>query len=190
MRHWLLHPLIFYPLAALLAALVIATSLKPQAWPREPAPVAAAREGQWLVFQGEGFKSPAVDEYQEMTVVRDFWGRGQALRLASRGRSAPGPQEEGARILLDADDAAALSGRPLVVEVSYNPSPVNAATGLAVRVGGGPWISQSAPPQPATLRFSLPPQNEVNAIALRAVAPSDDQAYGLEITRIRVMPHA
>src|ERR1700741_692648 len=120
MRNWLFHPLLFYPLAALMAAFVIAVSLKPQAWPREAAAVAADRDGEWLVFEGDGVDSPAVDAYQEMTVVRDFWGRARTLRIAFRGQGAPTPQEDGAQILLETDDAAALSGRPLVVEVSYN----------------------------------------------------------------------
>jgi hypothetical protein len=191
MRHWLFHPILFYPLAILIAAFVIAVSLQPQAWPRDAAAVEAARDGEWLVFQGEAFDSPAADPRQEMTVVRDFWGRARVLRIAKQGASSP--DERGVRILLAPQDAAALSGRPLIAEVSYNPSAVNAASGLAVTLEGestSVWISQDAPPQPATLRFRLPAQNAVNAIALRAIASDDDQAYGLEITRIRLMPQA
>jgi hypothetical protein len=36
----------------------------------------------------------------------------------------------------------------------------------------------------------LPAQSTVNAIGLRAVSTGSDQAYGLEITRIRIIPHA
>jgi hypothetical protein len=192
MRHWLFHPLIFYPLAALLAACVIAVSLQPQSWPRDPAPVTAEREGEWLVYQGQGFNSPTVDAAQDITVVRDFWGRAERLRIAQKAQHGrPTPQEQGARILLSPEDAAALAGRPLTVEVSYNPLPVNAANGLAVSTssaGATDWVQQEAPPQPATLRFRLPAQNEVNSIALRAVSTVNDQAYGLEITRIRITP--
>jgi hypothetical protein len=195
MRHWLFHPLLFYPLAALIAAFVIVVSLQPQAWPRDPAPVSAERDGQWLVFQGEAFNSPAVDEdKQEMTVSRDFFGRARTLSIAQKPTvPAPTPQDQGARILLSAEDAAALSGRPVTIEVSYNPLPINAATGLAVSLRGeGPsaWVSQPAPPQSATLRFQLPARGSVNAIGLRALSEGADQAYGLEITRIRVTPHA
>lgn len=192
MRHWLFHPLIFYPLAAIFAAFVIAVSFQPQSWPRDPAPVTAEREGEWLVYQGQGFNSPSIDAAQDITVVRDFWGRAERLRIAQKAQGGrPTPQEQGARILLSREDAAALAGRPLTVEVSYNPLPVNAANGLAVSTssaGETDWIQQAAPAQSATLRFRLPAQSEVNAIALRAVSTDNDQAYGLEITRIRITP--
>ena len=77
--------------------------------------------------------------------------------------------------------------------VTYTPSPVNAASGLAVSLqGGGPaeWVAQDIPPQPNTVRFELPAQEAVNAIGLRALSSNNDQAYGLEITRIRVIPRA
>jgi hypothetical protein len=193
MRHWLFHPLIFYPLAFLFAAFVIAVSLRPQAWPRAPAPVAAERADGALVFAGEGFDAPAVGAEQEMTVVRDFWGRAQSIRIAQKpGQPPPTPAEQGARILLTPEDAALIDDRPVTVEVSYNPLPVNAATGLAVSLQGiGPadWVSQPALPQPATLRFELPAQFAVNGIGLRALSDGADQAYGLEITRVRVTPH-
>jgi hypothetical protein len=194
MRHWLFHPLIFYPLTALLAVLFIAISLQPQSWPRSPAPIRAERAGEWLVIQGAGFNSPAAAPDREMTVVRDILGRPQTLRIAERGGPGqPAPEDDGVRVLLSAEDAAALAGRPLTVEVSYNPLSVNSATSLAVSLRGeGPsqWVSQAAPPQPATLRFRLPAQSSVNAIGLRALSTLNDQAYGLEITRIRITPHA
>jgi hypothetical protein len=195
MRHWLFHPLVFYPLALLIGAFVIVVSLQPQAWPREPAPVAATRVGEWLVFQGEAFNSPSVDaQQQEMTVPRDFFGRARALNIAQKPSAPlPTPEDQGARILLSPEDAAALAGRPVTIEVSYNPLPINAATGLAVSLRGeGPsaWVSQPAPPQSATLRFQLPAQSSVSAIGLRALSDGTDQAYGLEITRIRLAPHA
>lgn len=192
MRHWLFHPLVFYPLAGFLALLAIAISLSPQSWPREPAQVAAVRDGEWLVYQGEGFNAPEAGPSQELTVVRDFLGRPQTLRIAERGRQAtPNSSEQGTRILLAPEDAAALSGRPVTIEISYYPLAVNAATGLAVSLrgdGASEWVSQSAPSQPTTLRFRLPPTANVNAIGLLTLSNSDDQAYGLEITRIRLTP--
>lgn len=193
MRHWIFHPLIFYPLAMLAAGFFIMVSLKPLAWPREPAPVTAERIEGALVFRGEGFNSPAVGAEQEMFVERDFWGRARSLRIAEkRGQPPPTPAEQGARILLTPEDAALIDDVPVTIEVSYNPLPFNAADGLAVSLQGiGPaeWISQPAPPQPATLRFQLPAQFAVNAIGLRALSDNDEQAFGLEITRIRITPH-
>ena len=46
-----------------------------------------------------------------------------------------------------------------------------------------------SPEHAATLRFELPAQTAVSAIGLRALSDNDDQAYGLEITRVRVTPH-
>jgi hypothetical protein len=193
MRHWLFHPLIFYPLAIAFAAFVIALSVRPQAWPREPAPVAAQVQDGSLVFAGEGFNSPAVGAEQDMFVVRDFWGRAQSLRIAQKpGQPPPTPAEQGARLLLTPEQAAMIDERPVTVEITYNPLPVNAASALAVSLQGiapADWVSQPAPPQPGTLRFQLPAQFAVNAIGLRALSNEGEQAYGLEITRVRVTPH-
>jgi hypothetical protein len=194
MRSWLFHPLVFYPLILVLAVLVIAVSLKPQAWPREPAPVAAQVVGAALVFEGQAFNSPAVGAEQNMSVVRDFWGNAQALRIAQKpGQPPPTPAEQGARLLLTPAQAALIDDRPVTIEVTYNPIPINAASELAVSLQGiGPaeWVSQPSPPQTGTLTFQLPPQFAVDAIGLRALSGNADQAYGLEITRVRVIPGA
>jgi hypothetical protein len=96
-------------------------------------------------------------------------------------------------LLLTPDDAALLNNRAVIVEVSYNPLPVNPASGLAVSLQGGApatWVNRAVPPQTATLRFELPAQSDVTAIGLRALSGGVDQNYGLEITRIRVIPRA
>ena len=194
MRHWLFHPLIFYPLAILVAALLIGVSLQPQRWAREAGPVAAQQAEGALVYRGAGFDSPEASPEQHMTVVRDFLGRPQALRIAVKpDQPAPTPAEHGVRVLMTAEDAARIEARPVTVEITYTPSPVNAASGLAVSLqGSGPaaWVAQDIPPQPNTVRFDLPAQAAVNAIGLRALSSNSDQAYGLEITRIRVIPRA
>ncbi len=194
MRNWLFHPILFYPLIAVLAGLVVAASLRPQSWPRQPEPVAGVVEDGALVLERGAFYSPAVGAEQEMMVTRDFWGRPLTLRLAQKpGQPPPTPAEQGVRILLTPEHAALLEDKPVTVEVSYLPLPVNAAAGLAVSVQGiGPaeWVSQETPPQPATARFVLPAQFDVNGIGLRALSTLSDQAYGLEITRIRVVPGA
>ena len=128
-----------------------------------------------------------------LTVVRDYWGRPLRLRVAqTMAQPVPQPADDGARILLSPEDSAAISGRPIVIEVSYNPLPVNAANQLALSLrsdtGPSPWVILDAPPETATLRFSLPARTAVNAIGIRPVSPQPDMAYGLEITRIRIMP--
>lgn len=194
MRSWLFHPVIFYPLALIFAGLAIAVSLRPQSWPRDPAPVAAQIAEGALIYRGDAFNSPDDAPEQAVTVIRDFWGRAQTLRIAVEpGHAAPAPTETGVRVLLTPEDAARIEGRPVIVEVSYNPLPVNAAQGLAVSLQGGAqatWVGQSIRPQPATVRFTLPAQSGVNAIGLRALNEGAQQAFGLEITRIRIIPGA
>jgi hypothetical protein len=195
MRSWVFHPLIFYPLALLLAVLAVTVSLKPQAWPREPAPVASANAQGALVYAGEAFNSPQPSPDQNLTVIRDYWGKAQTLRIAVHEdqQLPPTPNDRGVRLLLTPQDAAALNGRLLTVEVSFDALPVNAAQALAVSVqGDGPvaWASQPLPNQNATLRFELPAQANPNAIGLRAINAGGDAAFGVEITRIRIIPHA
>jgi hypothetical protein len=194
MRHWIFHPLIFYPLAIVVAALLIGFSLQPQRWAREAGPVAAQHAEGALVYRGAGFDRPDPSPEQCMTVVRDFLGRPRALRIAVKpDQPPPTPAERGVRVLMTPEDAARIEDRAVTVEVTYTPSPVNAASGLAVSLQGiGPaeWVAQEIPPQPNTVRFDLPAQLAVNAIGLRAISSNSDQAYGLEITRIRVIPRA
>ncbi|MBX3428498.1 MAG: hypothetical protein KF779_02825 [Hyphomonadaceae bacterium] len=195
MRHWLLHPIIFYPLAIIVAGLAIVASLRPQSWPREPAPVSAERDGGWLVYQGDGFNTPDQGS-EEMTVVRDYFGRPLRLRVAQKPEQAgvpPAPGETGAQLLISPEVSAAISDRPVVVEVSYNPLPVNSASQLAISLrssdnGPSPWVTQIAPPEAATLRFTLPARSSINAIGIRPISNLSDMTYGLEITRIRIMP--
>jgi hypothetical protein len=194
MRSWLFHPLIFYPLAIIVAAGVIVLSLRPQNWPREPAPAPAVFEESALIFAGPAFDAPASSTNHALTVTRNFWGQPQTLRIGVEiEQGAPRPEETGVRLLLAPEDAARLNNQRATIEVSYNALPINTAQGLAVSLqGAGPtiWTSLPIQPQPATVRFEVPAQSDVSAIGLRAINNGGDRAFGLEITRIRVIPHA
>lgn len=194
MRHWIFHPLIFYPLVIVLAAAAILFSLRPQAWPRDPAPVAAEIVDNTLVFAGEAFNAPSPSPEQNLTVVRDFWGHPQTLRIAVLpNQPRPTPAEQGVRVLLTPEDAARIENKPVTVEVSYHSLPVNAAWGLAVSLQGiGPaeWVIHPTPTDANIVRFDLPAQFAVNAIGLRAFNEGAETAFGIEITRIRVIPRA
>ncbi len=193
MRIWFFHPLIFYPVAILLAGLAIAVSLRPQSLPRTPHAEAAQIIDDALIYTGAGFDAPDPGAGQYMTVTRDFWGRPQRLRVAVlANRGAPAANERGVRLLMTPEDAARLNQRPVTVEVSYNPLPVNAATGLAVSLqGAGPvtWVTRPIPPQRGTARFEIPAQSGAAALGIRAISSDDEEAFGLEITRIRITPH-
>lgn len=192
MRSWVFHPLIFYPFAALLAGVVVMLSLQPQAWPRQAAPV-AAMEADGLLLRGDALGTPATDPSQHISVVRNFLGQTQALRIAQiPNQPPPQPDYDGVRLLLSPETSAALEGRAATVEVSYRPLPVNAAASLAVSLRGASasaWVEQTTPPQAATLRFEVPATTGVSAIGLRALSPQNDQAYGIEITQVRITPH-
>ncbi|MBI3437457.1 MAG: hypothetical protein HY054_02170 [Proteobacteria bacterium] len=196
MRIWLMHPAVFYPLAAIIAAAAIALSVRPQAWPRTPAPVTAQLVGGGLILTQQSFDAPAPDPNQNLYIPRNFFGQAQSLRIAVQPNApAPGANDSGVRILLSPDSAAALAGRAATVVVNYNPLPVNAATGLAISLegdGSNTWVAQPAPPQHGALRFEVPAQSNVAALGLRAISSNADQreAYGLEITRISITPHS
>src|SRR5262249_19348828 len=151
--------------------------------------------GAALVWTGPGFDAPDVGPEQYITVVRDLWGKAQNLHIAVLpNQPPPTPSEQGVRILLTPADAAALDGKAATVEVSYNPLPINAATGLAVSMESGgqaQWASQNAPSPPqGPLKFELPAQRAPQAIGLRVLSNDRSEAFGLEITRIKITPHA
>ena len=196
MRTWLFHPIVFYPLVAVLAALAIAVSARPQSWPRSPAPVSGQAAGGGLILSQASFDAPTSDpDAQNLFVTRNFWGQAQTLRIAVHpNMNAPGAADHGVQILLAPSAAANLTGHPATIQVTYNPLAVNAATGLAVSLqGAGPivWVSQNAPPQHGALSFEVPAQAGVTGVGLRAISTNANQreAYGLEITRISITPH-
>lgn len=196
MRHWLFHPIVFYPLAHAIAAAVIILGVQPQAWPRDPRPVVAQIADGSLVFTGAAFDAPDGAPEQVFFVTRDIWGEAKSLRIAVLpNQPEPTPAEQGVRILLTPDQSELLNDKPAAIEVSYEPIGRNTGSGLAVSLQGiGPadWASQPLPsePGPGILTFELPPQFAVNAIGLRALSSVDDENYGLEITRIVVTPRS
>lgn len=193
MRTFLFHPLVFYPLIALVAALVILVSLRPFSHTRDPEPVAGIIQEGAVVLEGASFNTPDPSPEQHMVVDRSFWGEARALRIAVLpNQPPPTPAEQGVRILLTPETAALLDGMPVTVDISYRPVPINAAPALAVSLQGiGPadWVIQPIPPQAGTVRFQLPAGFAVDAIGLRAISEATDQAYGVEIVSIRATPN-
>ncbi len=192
MRHFFFHPLAFYPLAILIAAAIIALSLRPQSWPREPAPQAGLVEDGAIVLAGDALGAPAPDPRQVFYVDRNPLGGAEALRIAVLpNEPAPGPADSGVQILLAPDAAARLDGRPVRVEVSVRPLEITTAQRLYVALdGAGPraWTMALLSPQDATLSFDLPAQAAPIALGLRVESDLDDYNYGIEIARIRLVP--
>jgi hypothetical protein len=195
MRHWVFHPLIFYPLVLLIAGLAIFASLEPQNWPRKPAPAPARHEGASLVWDHGGFNAPDVGPEQLLTIDRDLWGQAQSMRIAQlANQPPPTPAEQGVRILFTREDAARLDGKAVTAEVSYNPLPFNPATAMALSIQGiGPasWTTVAAPSPPeGTLKFELQPQLAPDGLGIRVLAQQTGlEAYGLEITKVKLTPH-
>jgi hypothetical protein len=193
MRNWLFHPIVFYPLVILLAALAIGLSLQPQSWPRAPAPVAGQIQNGALILEREAFNSPEKPPEQVVKVERDTLGHPLALDIAVLpNQPAPTPSETGVRILLTPQSAALIGDKGAHVDIVYHILPVSTAAALAVSLqGSGPadWVSKAIPAQNGALSYDLPPGFSTNAIGLRAIASAADQNYGVEIVRIRVLPH-
>lgn len=192
MRSWIMHPLVFYPFTVLLAVLVIGFSLRPQAWPRPPAPVSGQQAGPALILGAAAFDAPAPDPRQNLTVVRDFWGKSRTLRIAVLPRQGTvGPDDDGVRLLLTPEAVRSVAGRVVRIDVAYNPLPVNGASALAVSLqGGGPrvWTITQTPPQQGVAQFTMNAPADLGAIGLRTISTDNSEAFGLEITRITLTP--
>lgn len=188
-----MQPLVFYPLAILIAAAIILFGIAPQKWPRDPAPVAGEVQNGALLLTADAFNSPSPVAEENLTVVRDFFGKPVALRVAVLpNQGGPAPRELGVRILLTPESTALISGRPVTVEVTYNPISPNAANALAVSLQGSSaerrWVSQDLAAQSGVASFALRAEPNIEAIGFRAVSSNDDQAYGVEITSVRIVP--
>lgn len=192
MRLWLFHPVVFYPLVLALGLLVIGLSLKPQLMPRPAAAVAGTIDGPAVLLERGAFNSPVDPPEQYVTVVRDFWGQPQSLRIAVLPQlGPPTANERGVEIRLEPQTAQLLSNRRLVVEVAYQPLTVNAAQTLGVAaLGSGPvrWENRPAPALAGIARFELRPTPNVQGIGLRAVNTDNRIAFGIEILSIRITP--
>ncbi|HRE43097.1 MAG TPA: hypothetical protein PKY87_03915 [Terricaulis sp.] len=190
--NFFMRPLLFFPLAIIAAGLIVVIGLEPQRWARAAHAVDGAMEGQTLILTGEAFDAPSPSPEQHVKVHRSFWGVPKSFSIAVLpNQPEPTPAERGVRLLLSPEAAAALQDRPVIVEVDYNPLNMNTASGLAVSLQGiapADWVIQEISAQTGSVRFELPAQFAVDAIGLRAMSHNDDQAYGLEITSIRITP--
>jgi hypothetical protein len=194
MRFWLFHPAAFYPIVLVLAVLVVGLSLKPQMIPRHPAAVAGERDGPTILLQREAFNAPTDPPQEHVTVVRNFWGQPQSLRIAALpGVGPPTNRERGVEILLTPATARMLSNRHLLVEVTYQPLAVNAAPMLAVAaINANPvrWMRRTIPPLSGIVQYELPPTPDMQSIGLRPIHSDGTMAFGVEIISVRVWPRA
>lgn len=192
MRHWVFHPLIFYPLALLIASAVILFSFDPLSWRSGPTMQAGRIEQGAIILEGGAFDAPASSPEQVVQVRREGFGRAAALRIAVRpNQPPPAPSETGARVLLTPESAALIENRPVEMRLAYVSLPTNAAAGLAVSLQGArpaDWVATDLPVGEGELSFALPAQSAVSAIGLRAIGGNDPFNSGVEILRIELRP--
>lgn len=192
MRHWLFHPLLFFPLVLALAVLVAGASLKPQLLPRPAAAVAGRADGPTLLLQGDAFNAPVDPPEQYVTVVRDLLGRPQSLRIAVLPRlRPPSSAERGVQILLTPETARLLANRRVRAEVTYRPLAVNAAPSLALAAEGSEpvhWVRRQIPPLAGIVQYDLTTPDDLHSIGLRAINTDPNLAFGVEIVSIRLSP--
>ncbi|KAF0177767.1 MAG: hypothetical protein IV086_11805 [Hyphomonadaceae bacterium] len=185
----------FYPLLLAVAAALITASLGFAPFVRGGAPQKAERDGATYVFNAgalAGGIDPADGHLRHVT--RDLGVSARAVRVGVRpGVGAPGPNSAGAVLMIDPADAAALTGRPLHVEVSIKRINVTTATSLAVSMQNGAattWVSAAIPAENGVMAFDLPASAGplAKGLGLWLVNDKTDYNYGVEITRIAITP--
>jgi hypothetical protein len=208
---WMLRPIVFYPLVAVLVAGTILASMNTALIPHEP----AAQSGVWrngaLVFPAEALSHVEVGPQQEYYLQRDAAGRPRSIQIATKKAfGAPRAGEPGVRLVLTPEAAAAFAGKALRVDLQVRPLLYTTAQTVAVSAPAGDapaaWVDQPFPrtaiertgPDEARtttlMRYILP----ANASAPSAIAiwpkanlesgkPADFNV-GVEIVEIRLAP--
>jgi hypothetical protein len=194
MKSLLFNRMIFYPLLALAAALLITLSLRPE-WPPQPRiSVAAERVGDALVFGVEALRQIDPGAEHVSHIARDEAGRPSGLRLARTmaALAGPNPDDPGASLALTAPDQDALAGRPVVIEIFYRPVAVSQADALAVGLDDGTttlWADAPLAPHEGMLRLLLPAQAAPpQRLALRLQSARSDYNFGVELVEVRITP--
>jgi len=192
MRHWLFHPLVAYPLAALVAAAAVLSSLQPGAWPRAERAQAGRIAAGAVVIEGQSFGAPGGDPSQEFHIARDRSGTAQSLKIAVHpGLGSPGPNDRGVTIQLASETARTVAGQPVRMRIAYRSLQLNSATALAVRFAGGAptaWATLPIEPGADELHFMLQAPSDFDRIALRAIGTGGEYNEGVEIVSIRIEP--
>jgi hypothetical protein len=184
---------LFYPLAAIIAALIVLVSLGPAILPTDPRPVSGRVTGAMLVLSGDDLAHPAPSPETVHYVDRDAAWRTKALRVAVLPRHGPvKPQEAGVQILLSPQAIAGIGPGPFRIEVLIKSVPVTTAQQLAIGLGRGSTIEWQTKPitvgdELIAYDFAQTPGEPISAIAIRPVTALDDYNYGIEVRGIRIV---
>ena len=203
----LLRAIIFYPLVAIVSALIIMASVNFAAFPPKIAPqngAAAADDG--LAFDAEALSHLDAGPDQVRHVMRDELGAITSVQIATlAGRKEATPARTGARLLLTPEAAARFAGKALIVEARVRPLPYVTAEKVAVAIeaesGPAAWIVEPFPPTAVTdaqsgdvgtslwLRFTIPPiDGAPKAVGFWPSAQDQDSNFGFELLEVRVRP--
>ncbi|MBI1251482.1 MAG: hypothetical protein GC189_08425 [Alphaproteobacteria bacterium] len=187
---WIFRWWIFYPLAALAAALFIVASMGPGLIAAEPRPVFGRIEESALVLDGESLSHPRPSPDTVFHIARNARWAPVGLRVATLEGAGPIGAGQGLRIILAPERAAELAGRPLRVQVAIRSVPVTTAEALAVGVDRGAevqWSTQPTTQLEGVLTYAFPAASGGPiAIALRPETTLTGYHYGVEIAAIRI----
>jgi hypothetical protein len=188
---------LFYPLAAVAAALIILVSLGPAILPADPRPVAGRVKGNAVLLAGDDLAHPNPSPQTVHFVQRDAAWRATALRVAVRPRLGPAkPNEAGLQILLSQASAARLGRGPVRIEVMTASVPVTTATHLAIGLPHGSeteWQTKPVSVGDNMIAYDFAPRSSgalITAVGVRPVSIPDDYNYGVEIRGIRIIPRS
>lgn len=210
---WVLRPIFFYPLAAIVATVTILASMNYALVPHEPTPQAGVAQEGVLVFGPAALQHVDVGPAQEYYLQRNPNGAPGSIQIATKkAHTVPGPGDHGVRLLLSPQTAADLAGKPLRIDVQLRPLLYTTAPRLSVsaQTQGAPnaWVAQPFP-RTAIERFSTDAAKSAVwvtfALPATAGAPTaiglwpdadrtgGEQAslnVGVEIVQIRIAPGA
>jgi hypothetical protein len=193
---FLFRSVIFYPLAALVAAGLILISLGPQPWaPRAPASQSGApgQDGA-VVFGPSALAGIDAGAHHIVFSPRNASGAASTLHIAVKKGAplTPTPTERGARLMLNSETANRFGGQPVRVDVLIRPAPIASAPEIAVSWQGSEpvtiWSQAETGTEEKTLSFTLPAATAPQAIGLYVINPSANEAFAVEIGEIHLSP--
>jgi len=187
-RRLLTIPWLFYPVAVIVAALLIAGGLRPE-WPAPHYPtIAASRLGPTFVLHAEALANVQAGNQHYTYVDADEQGVPIGVRIARRSDTLA-QAAQGALFALSPGDVAALAGKPCTLEIFYRPLPITTAASISVKWDGSAnFVRLPIEPREGVVRLQLP-AGEIGA-GLRITPEIDlaDYHYGVELVEVRITP--
>jgi hypothetical protein len=187
-RRLLTIPWLFYPVAVIVAALLIAGGLRPE-WPAPHYPtIAASRLGPTFVLHAEALANVQAGNEHYTYVDTDQQGVPIGVRIARRSDKLT-QATQGALLAFAPSDIAALTGKPCTLEIFYRPLQITTAASILVKWDGSPnFVLVPIEPREGVVRLQLPAGDI--GVGLRITPENDlaDYHYGVELVEVRITP--